>query len=512
MKESQWRIPGTARILGASAGVFTPRPRPSALGARCSVLGARTSHPRPPFTLNDHSQVRPGLPAYVARSCVIETLPANNRVAMVTVSGGVGVLMADDAAGRGLAVPPMLESPHRRMLKLVPFAAARNPVDVTGQFLNDPSLLDQAIELAATNGDYGSLVGFQGSSARNSAPMEATRAFWSERKREIPGKHFAVSGSCTPDYTRDLEAAGIPVYEEAMHATRAIAALGGLRALIPRAVPSPGRPGTRIPPRRPHQRARRPQDRRRRRPDRAARHAHIAREAADAASGLSFPVVLKVLSADILHKSDIGGVRLGVADRAAAETAFDEILAASRSAQPDAAIDGCLVAPMVTGGVETILGVQRDPVFGFIVMFGLGGIFVEALKDLTVRAAPFDEAEARTMIESVAAYPLLTGLRSQPPADLGALALDPVVVTRPPPQDRTHRALRPHAVPSAPILGIQSAIGNPESGGSRSPPGPSTTGPEKCAQAFGNPSDFDSLTGPSDRLVHVPRHRSWNNP
>ena len=199
-------------------------------------------------------------------------------------------------------------------------------------------------------------------------------------------------------------------------------------------MPSPGRPGTRIPPRRPHQRARRPQDRRRRRPDRAARHAHIAREAADAASGLSFPVVLKVLSADILHKSDIGGVRLGVADRAAAETAFDEILAASRSAQPDAAIDGCLVAPMVTGGVENILGVQRDPVFGFIVMFGLGGIFVEALKDLTVRAAPFDEAEARTMIESVAAYPLLTGLRSQPPADLGALALDPVVVTRPHPK------------------------------------------------------------------------------
>ena len=225
VKESQWRIPGTARILGASAGVFTPRPRPSALGARCSVLGARcsvlgarTSHPRPPFTLNDHSQVRPGLPAYVARSCVIETLPANNRVAMVTVSGGVGVLMADDAAGRGLAVPPIPESPHRRMLKLVPFAAGRNPIDVTGQFLNDPPLLDQAIELAATNGDYGSLVSFQGSIGRNPALMEATRASWIERKRANPDKHFPVSGFCTQDYTRDLEAVGTPVYEEATHA------------------------------------------------------------------------------------------------------------------------------------------------------------------------------------------------------------------------------------------------------------------------------------------------------
>ena len=102
--------------------------------------------------------------------------------------------------------------------------------------------------------------------------------------------------------------------------------------------------------------------------------------------------------------------------------AFAETVAARRATLPDAASDGCLVAPMVTGGVETILGVQRDPVFGPIVMFGLGGIFVEALKDVTFRAAPFDEAEARAMIESVAAYPLLTGLRGQPPADLDALA------------------------------------------------------------------------------------------
>ena len=171
-------------------------------------LGARTSHPRPAFTLNDHSQVRPGLPAYVARGCVIGTLPANDRVAIVTVSGGVGVLMADDAAGRGLAVPPMPEAAHRRILKLVPLAAARNPIDVTGQFLNDPSLLDQAFELAATNGDYRSLVSFHGLIGRNPALMEATRASWIERMRANPDKHFAVSGFCTEDYTRDLEAVG----------------------------------------------------------------------------------------------------------------------------------------------------------------------------------------------------------------------------------------------------------------------------------------------------------------
>ena len=359
----------------------------------------------------------------IARSCVVGTRPANERVVMVTVSGGVGVLMADDANARGLDVAPMPEAAQRRMLELVPFAAARNPIDVTGQFLNDPSLLDQFIELATTNGDYGSVVSFQGSIGRNPALMEATRGAWIERKSANPETHFAVSGFCTEDYTRDLEAAGIPVYEEATHATRAIAALAGFarsfrerraRPDVPAPMDLPAGPlnelaalnivaaaGV---------------------PTVPARLAGTAREAGDAAAELGFPVVLKVLSADIVHKSDIGGVRLGVSDRAAAETAFDEIVAASRAALPDAAIDGCLVAPMVTGGVETILGVQRDPVFGPIVMFGLGGIFVEALKDVTFRAAPFDEAEARVMIESVAAYPLLTGLRGQPPADLDALA------------------------------------------------------------------------------------------
>ena len=128
---------------------------------------------------------------------------------------------------------------------------------------------------------------------------------------------------------------------------------------------------------------------------------------------------------------DYGSLVLGVANRAAAETAFDEILAAFRAAQPDATIDGRRVAPMVTGGVETSLGVQRDPVFGPIVMFGLGGIFVEALKDVTFRAAPFDEAEAHAMIEEIAAFPALAGLRGQPRADLDALALVAVLVTHP---------------------------------------------------------------------------------
>ena len=243
--------------------------------------------------------------------------------------------------------------------------------------------------------------------------MEATLASWIARKAANPDMHFAVSGFCTPEYTQDLEAAGIPVYEEATQATRAVAALAGFARSFRAGRPRPNVPAPADLPTGPlNELAALDIVAAAGVPTVPARH---AREAVAAAADLGFPVVLKVLSADILHKSDIGGVRLGVADRAAAEAAFDEILAAARNAQSDAAIDGCLVAPMVTGGVETILGVQRDPVFGPIVMFGLGGIFVEALKDVTFRAAPFDQAEAHAMIEEIAAFPVLTGLRGQPP-------------------------------------------------------------------------------------------------
>ena len=131
---------------------------------------------------------------------------------------------------------------------------------------------------------------------------------------------------------------------------------------------------------------------------------------------------MKIVSPAILHKSEIGGVILNVATRDAAETAYRDLLARAERHAPEARIDGVLVAPMVSGGVETILGVVRDPVFGPVVMFGLGGIFVEVLKDVTFRVAPFGIDEARRMIREVRGYPMLEGVRGAPPADEEALA------------------------------------------------------------------------------------------
>jgi acyl-CoA synthetase (NDP forming) len=147
-----------------------------------------------------------------------------------------------------------------------------------------------------------------------------------------------------------------------------------------------------------------------------------ADEAAAAAELFGFPVVMKILSPDILHKSEIGGVLLNVADPAAVRDGYDLLLARAHRAAPNARIEGVLVAKQLQGGVECILGIHRDPVFGPIAMFGLGGIFVEVMKDVVFRRCPFGADVAEEMIRSIKGAPLLLGARGRPKADVHALA------------------------------------------------------------------------------------------
>ena len=150
--------------------------------------------------------------------------------------------------------------------------------------------------------------------------------------------------------------------------------------------------------------------------------ARDADAAARAADRVGYPVVLKVESPDIAHKTDVGGVRLGLADAAAVRRAFDEILAEVRRRAPGARVEGCAVQPMAAGGVEMILGVKRDPLFGPAVVCGFGGVLVEILRDVAVRVPPFDRAEAHAMLGELRGAALLRGARGRPPADVGALA------------------------------------------------------------------------------------------
>jgi acetyltransferase len=144
-------------------------------------------------------------------------------------------------------------------------------------------------------------------------------------------------------------------------------------------------------------------------------------EAVAAATAMGFPVALKIASPDILHKTDVGGVRLHLADADAVARGFAAIDASVRRFFPHAAIQGVAVQEMVVGGKEVILGMTRDPQFGPLLMFGLGGIYVEVLKDVAFRVAPIGPDQAEAMIREIRSFPLLRGVRGQKPSDLAAI-------------------------------------------------------------------------------------------
>ncbi len=152
--------------------------------------------------------------------------------------------------------------------------------------------------------------------------------------------------------------------------------------------------------------------------------AKSADEAVKFANELGYPIVLKIVSPQIMHKTDIGGVKLNLQSEDDVRKAFNEIMVNARKYRPNATIHGILVTPMVPPGKEIIVGMVRDPQFGPLIMFGLGGIYVEVLKDVSFRVAPISKNQALSMIEEIRSYPLLRGVRGEKPSDiLGIVAL-----------------------------------------------------------------------------------------
>ena len=153
----------------------------------------------------------------------------------------------------------------------------------------------------------------------------------------------------------------------------------------------------------------------------SARLAKTAEEAVDAAKESGYPAVLKVVSPDVTHKSDAGGVRLGLDSPEAVEAAFGEIVEAVKEHEPQARVEGVAVQKMARPGIEVIIGMSKDPQFGPVLMFGLGGILVEILKDVAFRIVPLEPRDARQMVREIKGFPALQGFRGQEPADLEAL-------------------------------------------------------------------------------------------
>jgi acyl-CoA synthetase (NDP forming) len=360
--------------------------------------------------------------------------PANavTPVALVTVSGGVGIMMADQADALDLPLPPMPEAAATALRTAIPFASTANPIDVTGQVVAQPQVLLDALAAAAQSPDYGSVVAFLAGGVGAPRIWPGLQDTVEALCRSGTAAPLLFSGLVDDDKRRWLEARGALVFREPAQAVQAVAVLARAAAQAAAAqapisasgasaavLPAPDvPPGTTAlsefeamqwlaacgVPTAPHGLAR------------------DAGEAARIAGSIGYPVAIKLCSPDILHKSDVGGVVLSVADAQAARAAFAQVQAAAASHGTPARFDGALVARMVRGWGELMVGVRRDPVFGLVALAGIGGTAVEIFRQPAFGLAPLSHARARTMLRASRAEALLSGHRGHPAIDADAVA------------------------------------------------------------------------------------------
>ena len=368
--------------------------------------------------------------AYVA---TIGPLPRGRSMLVVTTSGGIGVLAADAAEAGGLALPPISEAALADVRAIAPLADGRNPVDTSAGILGDLSAYARIAARALDDQPCDAVLCYLAHIARNPSHWTQLREPLYALRARHPGQHFAAVLLADAPTVADLEQHGFSVHTDPTQAVTALAALAVARSrdvpevVAPRAqaasgapVPADGPPlpagpwpteavarqalaacGVAFP---------------------AERFARDEAQACAVAAEVGWPLVLKVVSPDLPHKTEAGGVALGIADQTALRSALREMRARVGAHRPDARIEGFLLARQLTGGVEVLVGTQLDPVFGPVVTVGAGGVLTELLADVQVRLAPVDEAQALQMLRATRLARLLDGWRGAPAADLGALA------------------------------------------------------------------------------------------
>ena len=362
----------------------------------------------------------------VAYACQYGSYPRGRRVSLQTISGGVGVQMADDAVRYGLEVAPLPAPVQDKLKALIPFAGTNNPVDFTAQALNEPDLMVKNIGLTIAEADYDSHIVFMTSVPATPFMREPCAALFRTVRERYPDAPIFMSLVGGREVVEVYEKLGYPVFEDPSLAVRALAALTRFGEAFGRGRGSP-------PPQAPAGMQPAPAGavgEHRAKAILASAGIPVVREslaatpeeAIAAAVALGGPCALKIVSPDILHKTEVGGVLLDIEGETAVADGARTLLRRAAELAPAARIDGVLVSELVIGGVETVLGAVRDPVFGPAVMFGLGGAFVEVLNDVSFRLAPFGVDEAHRMIDEIRGRAVLDGARGAAPADLNALA------------------------------------------------------------------------------------------
>ena len=352
-----------------------------------------------------------------------QPLPAGSRVAIVTNAGGPGILCTDACIGHGLTMAELSPRTRRALQRaLPPEASTRNPVDMIASA--DAERYRAALDLVKKDGGVDGIVAIFVSPIMIDA-YEVARAVAAAADGSKPVLCVFMGKQRSEEGVQELRRHRVPVYRFPEEAASAMAAMARYRML--RDLPVGKIVSFEVD----RDRARHTLARARRARRTAltpaevqdvllsygfplvpAKIASTPAEAMAAARELGYPVVLKAVSGRISHKSDVGGVKVDLRTADEVGAAYDELMSRLRRRDPQLQI---LVQRMVRGGREVILGMAREPSFGPILMFGLGGIFVEVLRDVSLRIHPITDLEARAMIERVKGYPLLAGARGEPP-------------------------------------------------------------------------------------------------
>lgn len=353
-----------------------------------------------------------------------ERLPTTDAVTLVAASGGFGIMMADAMVEAGMTLPQLDDTTKDLIREAVPNAGTNNPVDASAQMSARPDILLKMLTALQNDSNGSTLVLLLALSLYNPRLRGVYLEALSKIRLSHPDRLLILISQGPPDAVAEINALGIPVFPSIPAAASGLAGLVklGQLTMLPTAAAYNG-PIDRVNPAvfRNEFHAKQAL---------AAAGIPVPREevvtsaddAVRSAQATGYPVVLKIASEDIAHKTEIGGVALNLQDDLAVRQAYERLMANAQKHAPQARLDGVLVAPMVRGGVELIAGVSRDPVFGPVVMVGLGGIYAEILKDVAVQVAPVSEDEALRMIRSLKMFPLLDGARGQAKADVAAAA------------------------------------------------------------------------------------------
>ena len=334
--------------------------------------------------------------------------PQGNRILFITTSGGAAILATDQAEQEGLDVSPLPKTVIETLTPLIPAHAIKaNPIDLTGDA--DAKMFGDVIEVTRQHYDtLGIIFG---------DPVEDASRVVTPGANELI---IFLGGADVERVERErMHLKGIPVFPTPERGIKALARVLDRRMLTTPQKPTLMEPafGRQLPLNEAFERVAGQGL-----PCTKFALANTKNDAVEAATTIGFPVALKISSPDILHKSDVGGVKLNLDSDKAVETAYDELLTAVQKSSPQAQVNGVLVTRMAPAGLEVIIGMNRDPQFGPVILFGLGGVMVEIFQDVSLRLLPLTRNEALSMVRKIKGYGLITGYRGRPSVDEQALA------------------------------------------------------------------------------------------